>query len=1115
MLSELSRFVAESSKIEYENDSDIDMGCFMFSITDVTIKKLATNDQVFQRGIQYFHKNRVADLDFNRNNLCATATVLGGEQYEVEACFTRTGKVNEMFCDCPAYYQYEGACKHIVAVLKALQQKLGNGDPKRKSPKHEENWQLAETILGHFSYGISSPEKKPLDLEITFEVSTLETLFDRKVIHALSLRLGEGKLYVVRNARDFFDVLKRREPMVFGKNFTYDPFVHTFRPQDKPVIDLINEMYEVEQSMDEDSWYISSGGKGRLFRGKRVILTQSAVRRFLSLMPSGRLNLVLFDQEYKNVDIIEQDLPLQFTLDKKNNELVLRPNQMNPLPMLQSGEFFFLEGKIHRISEGQREFFLPFFNAFEQKTNGISFAEKQQERFVSQILPVIRKIGQVEISPAVKNSFYEADLEVRLYLDRAGDTVTAKVEFIYGSIKFNPFAAVSPTDTEGKILVRDLESERSLLQLLEKTEFKNANGELYLEREEDIYDFVSDTLPEVHQLAEVYYSESFRNMRVRSSTSFSGGVRLDEDSGMLEFTFTLDDIDTSELRGVFHALREKKKYHRLRDGSYLALQSPDSSLEQAMDMLDAFNISERELNKKIINLPKYRALYIDRRLKETNMRIERNLAFKQLVQNVTEPQDMEFEVPENFQGVLRGYQKTGFKWLKTLAMYGLGGILADDMGLGKTIQTLAFIVSEKERVQEPSLVVAPTSVVYNWQDEAEKFAPGLKVVVVAGTPKEREALVNQAKQADLVVTSYALLRRDVELYQDFNFGYCFLDEAQHIKNPGSLSSKAVKIIRARGYFALTGTPLENSLTELWSVFDFVMRGYLLSHQKFVGKYERPIMKNQDERALQELQKQITPFILRRMKKDVLQELPPKIESRVLTDLTREQKKVYLTYLQKARGEFEEAIATGGFEKSQIKILALLTRLRQICCHPATFLENYQGGSGKLEYLRETMKDAISGGRRILLFSQFTGVLEIIRQYLDSERVVYFYLDGATKTEDRGRMVKDFNGGEGDVFLISLKAGGTGLNLTGADMVIHYDPWWNPAVEDQATDRAYRIGQKNSVQVIKLITKGTIEEKIYELQQKKKVMIDSVIKPGEAILSKLSEQELKDLLWGRA
>lgn len=1086
----------------------------MFNITDTMIRDLATSYQVMEKGLHYFQKSRVLNLEFNPDTLLFTAIVMGSERYKAGVYFSKMGKINNVFCDCPAFYRYTGACKHIIAALKALQQKQELVSQKLMSQKQEHNRRLAESILGYFDDGLSKTEKKPVDLEITLDISAQSARYNRNIVHTLFLRIGEGKLYVLKSAKTFFDTYIRGESIAFSNKFSFDPGIHTFHPHDKVVIDLISEMYELEKNIAGNSWYTRHSNESSVFKGKQIFLAQSAVRKLLPLLQSGMFNLSLFNQEYKNVEIVEQDLPLQFTLGKNNNDLVLQPIQQDLFPLEQSGAYFFYAGKVYRISEQQREYYLPFFRVFVDSPDGISFTEQQQQRFVSQLLPVVKQIGQVEVSPAVKNSFYEANLEVKIYLDRAGDAVTAKVEFAYDSMKFNPFAADAQYDTGGKILVRDVKSERAILDLFEKTEFKNVSGLLCLDREEDIYDFVAHILPETQQLAEVYYSDAFRNMRVRSSTAFSGGVRLNVDSGMLECSFALQDIDTSELPGVFQALREKKRYHRLRDGSFLGINADDSSLEQIMHMLDTFNVPEHELGKKIISLPKYRALYVDRCLKEADIRIEKNLAFKELVQNVNEPQDMEFEVPRIFQGVLRGYQKTGFKWLKTLAIYGLGGILADDMGLGKTIQTLAFIVSEKEHRQDPSLVVAPTSVVYNWQAEAERFAPGLKVVVVTGTPQERAELIKAAKQADLVITSYALIRRDVERYQDFNFGYCFLDEAQHIKNPGSLSSRAVKIIRARGYFALTGTPLENSLTELWSVFDFVMRGYLLSRQKFAGKYERPIMREQDERALQELQKQITPFILRRMKKDVLQELPPKIESKVLTDLTREQKKVYLAYLQQAKGEFEEAIATSGFEKSQIKILALLTRLRQICCHPATFLENYQGDSGKLEYLRETLKDAISSGHRILLFSQFTGVLEIIRQYLESERITYFYLSGATKIEDRGHMVRDFNGGKGDVFLISLKAGGTGLNLTGADTVIHYDPWWNPAVEDQATDRAYRIGQKNSVQVIKLITKGTIEEKIYELQQKKKVMIDSIIKPGEAFISKLTEQDLKDLLWGQ-
>ncbi len=355
-----------------------------------------------------------------------------------------------------------------------------------------------------------------------------------------------------------------------------------------------------------------------------------------------------------------------------------------------------------------------------------------------------------------------------------------------------------------------------------------------------------------------------------------------------------------------------------------------------------------------------------------------------------------------------------------------------------------------------------------------------------------------------------MLRRDIDLYKDIKFQYCFLDEAQHIKNPNTLNAKTAKQINSGMNFALTGTPIENSITELWSIFDFVMPGYLLSHSKFLKKFETPITKYSDQNALNELGRHIRPFILRRLKKDVLKDLPEKIETKIVCEMTEEQKKIYLAYLKKAKAEVAIELQTHGFEKSQIKILSLLTRLRQICCHPSLFIENYNGESGKIQVLEEIMTDAFDSGHRILLFSQFTSMLEIIKQFLERKGIEYFYLDGTTKSEDRVEMVKSFNQGTGKLFLISLKAGGTGLNLTGADMVIHFDPWWNPAVEDQASDRAHRIGQKNVVQVMKLITQGTIEDKIFELQQKKKEMIDSVIQPGETLLSKMSESEILEL-----
>lgn len=516
-----------------------------------------------------------------------------------------------------------------------------------------------------------------------------------------------------------------------------------------------------------------------------------------------------------------------------------------------------------------------------------------------------------------------------------------------------------------------------------------------------------------------------------------------------------------------------------------------------------------------VELPLSRAMYVDALAREDEgLRLERSRRFKEIVRDIKNPADADIEVPACLKGVLRDYQVTGFCWLSALASYGLGGILADDMGLGKTLQVIAFLLAHREKDAPPALVVAPTSLMYNWLDEIERFAPQLKASVIAGSKKEREAALAVDGGYDVIVTTYNMLKRDIALYEKQRFSYCFLDEAQHIKNPSTQNAKAVKKLRTGGYFALTGTPIENTLTELWSIFDFLMPGYLFNHKLFKQRFEVPIVRAKDGHAMKNLNRHVAPFILRRLKKDVLKELPDKVESRMVNEMTAKQAKVYTAYFVQAQKEFAAELKAHGFGESRIKILALLTRLRQIACDPSLFLEDYDGGSGKLDMLEEVVSEAVEAGHRLLIFSQFTSMLQRIASRLDEQGLEYEYLDGQTPALERIRLVKDFNAGSQPVFLISLKAGGTGLNLTGADMVIHYDPWWNPAVEDQATDRAYRIGQKNNVQVLKFITKDTIEEQIYTLQQRKKALIDQMIQPGENFLTQLSEEEIRALFAGR-
>ena len=546
----------------------------------------------------------------------------------------------------------------------------------------------------------------------------------------------------------------------------------------------------------------------------------------------------------------------------------------------------------------------------------------------------------------------------------------------------------------------------------------------------------------------------------------------------------------------------------MKNGEFLALD--DNGLMTVAKLVEGLAVNKSDLQSQKIRLPKYRALYLDGILKEgTGITLYRDALFKAVVRGMKSVEDSDFEIPLTLRPVLREYQKTGFRWLKTLDSYGFGGILADDMGLGKTIQVIALLLDERNREPDTSaLIVCPASLVYNWENEIHQFAPTLKVRTISGTAQEREELLNAASEGEILVTSYDLLKRDIAFYEEKEFRFQIIDEAQYIKNASTQSAKAVKSVNARTRFALTGTPIENRLSELWSIFDFLMPGFLFSYQRFKKEYELPIVRDQDEACLKGLHRMIGPFIMRRLKKDVLKELPDKLENVIYSGFEKEQKDLYTANAWQVRQQLEQA-GDGGSDR--IQILAQLTKLRQICCDPHLCYSNYNGSSAKLETCIDLIRNGVEGGHKILLFSQFTSMLEIIEKRLKKEGIAYYILTGATPKEERLHMVNSFKDDGVPVFLISLKAGGTGLNLTAADVVIHYDPWWNVAAQNQATDRTHRIGQEKQVTVFKLITKGTIEENILKLQESKKNLAEQIITEGTVSLGSLTKDDLIGLL----
>ena len=600
----------------------------------------------------------------------------------------------------------------------------------------------------------------------------------------------------------------------------------------------------------------------------------------------------------------------------------------------------------------------------------------------------------------------------------------------------------------------------------------------------------------------------------------AGGVRVGVKAaeGWLDVKIEADGMSGADLAKILGAYKQKKKYYRLKNGEFLQLES-DGILAVAK-MAGDLAFGKNEIAAGHVQLPYYRALYLDHLFKEEpGVPFYRDQAFRAVIRGMKSVEDAEYQIPKQLDPVLRGYQKYGFRWLKTLDAGRFGGILADDMGLGKTIQIIALFADEYGRQEEQgkglvSLIVSPASLVYNWEHEFQKFAPDLPVVTVTGTAKEREQILEQAEQdvqagkQRILITSYDLLRRDIGRYENLTFRFQIIDEAQFIKNAGTQNARAVKKIHSITRFALTGTPVENRLGELWSIFDYLMPGFLFSYQRFKKDFEIPLVKEKDEEVLTSLKRLTSPFILRRIKKDVLKDLPDKLETCIYSQMEGEQKTLYAANAQVLKELLEE----GGEEEAagKLQILAQLTRLRQICCDPRLYYENYKGDSAKLETCMELVESGAAGGHKILLFSQFASMLKLIEKRLLASGIGYYLLTGETSKKDRLHMVDSFQKDDTPVFLISLRAGGTGLNLTAADTVIHYDPWWNIAAQNQATDRAHRIGQEKQVTVYRLITKNTIEENILTLQEAKSRLADQIMEGQPASLSGLSKKELKEL-----
>lgn len=1045
----------------------------------------------FKRGEAFYRSNKVI-FEKVSSGYCK-ALVMGTEDFHVVLKKDGTGLKAE--CNCPSLTSYQKDCQHIAAVLIALydKQKKGSVPPfSNEETLEAPNQGLSDNLLQLFNVEKrSSSHRHHFEnrdvLEVEFICKPL-LLEKEKRIFGIEMNIEGISVPFIRNFLQNWDEGKA---CLLSSTFTFDPVLHCFSKE----IDAVME--QLVDIIGDETVYTGSEQKQN---GQILFIPPSSWERLKPLL----LKLKSVKLQYNGLHFEElcnttDSLPIQFAFSKVANEgYFLKVNGLNELLIMDSYHSVIHDGKLYEFRMEDFEKLVNIKRMLDDSgTNEIQISSQQFEFFKEKVILGLKRIGEVQASAEIMEQMNKAPLVAKLYLDRLKNRLLAGLEFQYENIVINPLEV--PESRSNSMIIRDAEKENTILQLMAEGRFTQTDGGYFLHNEELEYDFLYHIVPKLQKYVQIYATTAVRNRIYKENPKPRIRVKAPKErTNWLEFKFEMDGVSEQEIRDILLALEEKRKYYRLKNGSLYSLETRE--LEEIHRFVYALP-TERDDLASGIQLPLVQGIKVLSTIEDQKvLALEKTL--RAFLEDASHPDMSKFEVPNQVKSILREYQVRGFQWMKTLANFQFGGILADDMGLGKTLQSITFILSELSEVRKeklPVLIVCPSSLTYNWLSEIFKFAPEIQTVVLDGNKKERHKLQQSLQGMDVLITSYPLLRSDIHWYEKQTFHTVFFDEAQSFKNPVTHTARAVKKIQANHRFALTGTPIENSLEELWSIFNVVFPELFHGFKEYSNLTRKTIARR------------IKPFLLRRLKEDVLSELPEKIEEMTSVELLPEQKKLYAAYLAKLRHDTLKHLDKATLRKNRIKILAGLTRLRQICCHPALFVDGYQGSSAKFEQLMQIVEESKDAGRRVLIFSQFTKMLHLIGRKLTNQGFSFFYLDGQTPSEERIQLCNQFNAGGRDLFLISLKAGGTGLNLTGADTVILYDTWWNPAVEEQAADRAHRIGQLNTVQVIKLVARGTIEEKINELQEKKKHLIEEIINPSDLGSSNLTEEDIREIL----
>lgn len=971
---------------------------------------------------------------------------------------------NCMYCDTRGTYYL---CKHFLAFSKMIINSKEKIDidkineifalkeenerkkelEKKKKEQKEKTKSLLEIIKKNEIIPLSEKVKIECYLKITDKVE-------------LSLKVGNDKLYVIQNIGLFLKAIEDKEEIKYGKKFSFVHLLENFDDFSQKII-----MYLASFSTFEFS--------------KSVILNKAKIESLFKLYTNKFIN-ISFDNDYQMYHVLDEEKELELYLNEKY-DLSVR----NAEHFIEGYSLSYIVYDSCIYPTRKLDPSLCELVKFVEKEKDFSF-EFTKDSFEKELYP--RFYNNIELAPEIEKDFHMVKYDIEAYFDINDMGLSLNTKYL----------------RDGEEVEEDDMNAISFQLVKYKSFISNFGfGENNLiEDQNKIATFLKSDLTELKKVCDIYLSESIRRTNVKPLSRISSYMTYN--TGIFSLFLEKSEYSDDELEKIIRSLKKKVRFVKLNTNTIIEVS--DEQAEKLLNTVEEFNLDIKHLSTPH-ELPLYQSLkFAGNGVNVIDYKLDESL--NALIKDIINFKDLDLEIPESLKSVMRPYQIDAFKWMKTLAKYHFCGILADDMGLGKTLEVISVLLDDE--TEAPTLIVCPKSLCYNWKNEFSIWANDqMEVINVIGSIPEREEIIKKIDKNKKVVyiSSYDSLRNDVDLYRDITFRYMILDEAQSIKNHSTMKAKSVKQIRSINRFVLTGTPIENSVVDLWSIFDFLMSDYLGSYVSFKNKYEKAVVEGLGNDVINHLIKKISPFVLRRTKKEVLKDLPDKVETIQIATMEKDQKMLYDAQLKKAKDVMKDSGA------SKIQILALLTRLRQVCVDPKLFVENYTGQSAKMDLVMELLDDYIGSGHKVIIFSQFTSAFALLEERFVEAKYKYFELTGKTSAEERVKMANDFNNPENDVnvFLVSLKAGGTGLNLIGADIVIHLDPWWNYAVENQATDRAHRIGQKNVVQVIKVICENSIEQKVIELQRIKKDVAEKIILSDEDNYNNITISDLKYLL----